>query len=341
MLRRAALGFALVAALTTWPTSYAHAQSASEIAAAKEWFAEGIRLEGDAKWKEALDRFKRAQAVKRTPAIDFHVGLCEARSGDLVAALVDLDRAVKSAREKHDEKVESAASSELGEVRARVPSLEIDAPSDKAERVMVDGASFATATLGSPVPMNPGEHVIVVDFGASRGGRVEKKVTLAERETKKVAFDPPPPSSASTTPIPPVVAPTNKANEAPSASPPAEPVNASTSSSNKTLPWVLVGGGGALVAGGVVFFLLRQGEISTLDQACPTRTHCDPSLMDDQSKGSTYTTLSFALGGVGIAAAAVGVVMLAGQGSSSGGARAVVVPSALPGGGGASLVGRF
>jgi hypothetical protein len=331
---------ALAVALAGWPASSAHAQSASEIAAAKEWFAEGIRLEGEGKWKDALDRFRRAQSVKHTPPIDFHVGLCEARSGDLVAALLDLDRAIKGAREKHDDKVEAAASSELADVRARTPSLEIDAPTDKAQRVLVDGAAFSTATLGSPVPMNPGDHVVVVEFAS---GRVEKRATLAEREAKKVAFDPPASAPAAVAAAPTPIAPPA---EAPSATPSnAAPrtgaVVTTPSSSNKTLPWVLVGGGGALVAGGVVFFLLRQGEISTLDDKCPTRVHCDPSLKSEADTGSTYATLSVVLGGVGLAAVAVGAGMLVLGGSSTNDARAALVPSVLPGGGGASFVGRF
>jgi hypothetical protein len=315
----------------------AYAQTASEIAAAKQWFADGLALENQAKWAEALDRFRRAQGVKHTPQIDFHVGLCEARSGDLVNAIVDLDRAVTSAREKGATDVQQAATTELADARSRAPTLEIDAPAAKVQRVLVDGAAVATSTLGAPVPMNPGDHAVVVEFAE---GRVEKHATLAEREAKKLAFDPP---MAGATPLAsPTPTDTAPPDATPTSPPPETPTSAPSSGSSKVLPWALVGVGGALVVGGVVFFAMRQSEISTIDQSCPTRVHCDPSLQGDASSGQTYSTLSFVLGGAGLVAAGVGAGMLLfGDSGSTSTASARVVPTAAPGGGGAMVVGRF
>ena len=50
----------------------------------------GLAHEGEGKFGPALDLFRRAAQVKKTPQIVYHVGFCESRTGALVEALVDL-----------------------------------------------------------------------------------------------------------------------------------------------------------------------------------------------------------------------------------------------------------
>src|SRR5580658_373897 len=107
---------------------------------AKQWFADGLAREEKADWAAALDLFRRAVQVKRTPQIVYHVGLCESRSGGLVEALVDLDSAATLARTAHADDVVTAAKAELADVKARIPTLDVRVSGDAAPaRFVVDG----------------------------------------------------------------------------------------------------------------------------------------------------------------------------------------------------------
>src|SRR5687767_8496616 len=112
-------------------TGSVFAQSASEIAAAKQWFTEGLALEEKDQFKDALDRFRRAAQVKKTPSILFHVGLCEAKTGQLVEGLVNLERAVELGKTEGNDQVVSAASGEIASLSPRIPKLELAVVGDE------------------------------------------------------------------------------------------------------------------------------------------------------------------------------------------------------------------
>lgn len=324
--------FSLCLALPAW------GQTASEIAAAKQWFSEGMALEEKGQFAEALARFKKAMAVKKTPQIVFHVGICELKTGALVEALVSFERAVEAAKADGNAQVESAASAELTSLKPRVPTLEIAiAGQATPKRVLLDGTEIASATLGTPMPVNPGAHEIVAEFD---GGTVKQKVSVAERGAGKVTLTPPPPGEAPTAkPAAPGASTTPKAAPAPEPAP-ARPSPASPS----VLPWVLVGGGVVLAAAGFYSWKLRGDQIDELDAMCGSKDDCPVELAgevdDAESKGRTYTTLSFVSWGIGAAALGAGTVMLLGS-SSKERAAAQVSPVIGPGFSGASLRGRF
>ncbi|MEO7096259.1 MAG: hypothetical protein ABI175_23570, partial [Polyangiales bacterium] len=74
------------------PLAFAEATTA-ELTAARELFDEGLKLEEKNQWQPALDRFRKVAAVKATPAVRFHMGLCLENLGKLVDALNEFERA--------------------------------------------------------------------------------------------------------------------------------------------------------------------------------------------------------------------------------------------------------
>ena len=313
----------------------ARAQSPSEIAVAQGWFNEGLALEGAGKWKEALERFRRVAAVKRTPQVDFHVGLGESHTGELVLALVDLGRALETARAQHVANVESAASAELEAVRARVPRLQLEIPRGATvQRATLDGRALATVALGEPIAVDPGPHTVTVSFPS---GDATQKVTVEERALAKVVVEVPADAKPS------VVAPPTPPAPAP-ASPAADPAHPSSppSGSRSTIGWVLVGAGGAALVGGVVFWAMRGSEISALDDACGAdRQHCPDSARSHYDAGKTDTVVSALLFGAGVAAAGVGLVLLVGGSPGASKSEARITPLLGPGTGGAAFSTRF
>lgn len=325
-----ALGSALAAPV--------HAQTPSEIAAAKEWFAEGMRLEEAGDWAGALVQFQRAGAVKATPQILFHQGLCETHTGALVEAILSLSRAEHAARAANNPQVEKSAAELLAEVRTRAPSLRIVAPQGALPtRILLDGAEISSAMIGQPMPVNPGKREVVAEYPT---GKFTRTVTLAERQAETVTLEAPEAAAAAAAPA------TTPEPAAPPPQPPPSTPSADTgtqSESSSALPWILVGAGVAATAGGVVFWMKRNSEIEDLDTICPQRDACPPSkageVDDGQSRGTLYSAFGLGLLGVGVAGMATGgYLLLSGDSESS---HTALVPGAGPGGAGATVVGRF
>ena len=326
-----ALGLSLVSFTLSSP---ARAQSAEAIAAAKKDFADGIALEEQGKFAQALVKFRSVAKVKETPQILFHVGLCESKTGALVEATQTLRRAVDTAHAEGNDKVESAAQGELDAATARLPRLVL-AVVGQPTSVEVDGQ---TVVIDRPVPLNPGSHQIVAHYA---DGDVTTNVTVAEGATAKVELAPPA-AGGTAEPTGPVVSAPSQQNQNPVAAPhPAQVDRGTPKTHDDTLAWVLVGGGAALVVGGFVTWKLRGDQIDTLDSICPASDQCprarESEVEDAKSKGSLYSTLSVGLWGVGAAVLGTGGYLLLGSSSDS----ARVAPAVAPGVAGAQLSGRF
>jgi len=285
------------------PPREARAQTASEIASARQWFAEGLVREEKGDYAPALDLFRRAAQVKKTPQIVYHVGFCESRTGALVEALVDLDNAATLARGAHMDNVVAATQAELTDVHARIPSLDVRVQGDVTPaRFVVDGSAIALSMLHSPMPLDPGDHTITLEFAS--GGTATKTVKLVEKDARTMEIAPPAAPAVATAPPP-----TDSASS-PNGAPTSPDHPEQPGRSSPALAWTLTGVGGAMTVAGVVVFLAARGKESSLHSACPTRVDCDPSLESNYNSAKTLNGAGLALGGVGVVAAGVGISML-------------------------------
>lgn len=312
------------------------AQTASEIEQAKQWFSTGLELEEKGEFAAALDNFRKALGVKRTPQIEFHVGLCQAKVGALVDGLATLERALELAKAEGNATVQSAATSELAALRPRVPMLELVVRGgDEPLSVKLDGRSLEPARLGSSLPVDPGQHEVVAEFAS---GEVKRSFAVAERG--KVSIEISAPSSTGATAEGPAPAPV------PSAPPPAPPAAPAPEpkATGAVLPWVLMGSGVVLAAGGFYAWKLRGDQIDELDAMCPSQSTCPEGRaaeVDDlESKGKTYSAIGIGLWSVGAAALATGGYLWLGA-SDEKAASARLVPSIGPRGAGAVLRASF
>ncbi len=318
---------ALVATAALATGRPALAQTPSEIALAKQWFADGLAREEKTEWAAALELFRRAVQVKRTPQIVYHVGLCESRSGGLVEALVDLDSAATLARTAHADDVVAAAKAELADVKGRIPTLDVRVSGDAAPaRFVVDGSAIALSLLHTPMPLDPGEHTVTIEF--SSGATATAKATLVEHDAKTVSLAPAagPVAPAAAAPVVPAVPP---ASSPAAEQPPAATVPDSASHSGSAIPWVLVGVGGAALAAGAVFFVEARVKEGALHDACPSRSGCDPSLESSYDTAKTFNAVGLGLGAVGVLGIAAGATMLGFRTSPSSPAALVVGPGRL------------
>ena len=293
----------------------APAQSAKDIAAAKQAFREGDEAEVRGDLPTALARFQKALSVKDTPQIRLRVGAVEEKLGHLVDALASYEAGLAKASSMPS--VAKVAGDQIAALRPRIPTLTLvvrAAPADLA--VTVDGAPLLPAALGSALPLDPGQHRV----HAVASGRVplDQIVTLVERDRHFVeialvpdaVYVPPPPPSK--------------------------------------LPGALVvTGGGALVVTGAAIFALsyvKDGQINALCGGAARPTCPESQMSSILGQVSTVNDLRFlgsALGLVGLGGAAFGGYLLAKASRTESGAAVRVFPVTGAGVVGVGASGRF
>ncbi len=182
------LGACLLACLAL--TSPALAEpSAAEIAVARKLFREATAHEKKDEWAAAEKKLRQAVAIKETPGLRYHLAFVQERQGKLVEALVDYDRAselVSGGQKALD--VERLLEPARAAVRERVPRLTVTVQDGVTGAVLtIDGKSVANSLIGQSVPLNPGQHLIVVASKNRQDFRVE--LSLSEGEKRDVHAD--------------------------------------------------------------------------------------------------------------------------------------------------------
>ena len=175
------------------------------------------------------------------------------------------------------------------EIGARIPSVTVLVTNgDPAQptQLVFDGDAVPAAAAQAPRKVNPGQHTIV-----ARSGVLEKKedFTVNEREARTVTLDLKPPPVVEVKP--------------------AEPPRASS------LPKILIFGGfgvGAVGVGiGAVTGLISISKVSDVKKDCIGDVCKQGRQADIDSARSlgTISTIAFVVGGVGIGAGVVGIIL--------------------------------
>jgi hypothetical protein len=304
----------------------------AEVGAARALFFDALREEQAHQLDDALRDFLRVRGVRDTPAVEYRIASCEEGLGRSAAAFAAFEAAVSLAgNDPRDADVVEAARRKLEGLAPRVARLTVvtggggrGAP---VPVLALDGQVLAPASLGLPLVVDAGPHIITATYDGLPALRME--VVLARGE-----------SAAWTVPAPPEAAP---------ASLPTDTKSERESASRANLRYVAILGwavGAALVAGGGVLLWLRSDDIANLNRTCPGG-HC-PANAD---RGAIEETRSHALaegpwaavlGGTGIVAAGVGTAFaFAASGSSSPHSSAEVVPTVGSTGAGLLVRGVF
>jgi hypothetical protein len=312
ILRAAALAIALGAPAEAW-AQREPPPSSSGLKMAQDFVEEGRALAQRGQWAEALVRFQRAASVstRTSPQIAFYVGSAESHVGKLVAAQVDLRRAIDLARTAGNTRVLDAAQAELPELEARTPTVSITVKGAAAPTgLAIDGAALGVAALGAPVPLDPGDHVIVVELPS---GRVSKSVTLVERQRATLAIDAPEAAPTAGMGSAAGASPSDASSSAAARSTAGGEAGEHAAGTRKTLAVVALAAGGASLVAAGVFYGLSRSAYSPVSDACPSSPCTVPSgspLPSEYQDAQTKQTVSIVLAGAGAAVAATGLVLL-------------------------------
>lgn len=183
-LPRLALAVLCAAGAATLPERAAAAESIADKANARALATEGIDLYNQGKYREALDRLQRAQALFDAPIHLLYIARAQALLGKLVEASETYRRLIRVELSAETpaavrEAVE-AADAELDGVAARVAALRIEViPEGEPGLILeIDGEVVSAAVVGIERPLNPGRHR--VEAAVPDGRRAETSIELGE-----------------------------------------------------------------------------------------------------------------------------------------------------------------
>ncbi|WP_437512297.1 hypothetical protein [Sorangium sp. So ce1099] len=269
----------------------AAAQSAADVAVAREIFIEASEFAKQGRWEQARERYERSLAIKRAPITLYSLGVAQQQTGLLVEALESFRAFLVEPSAPATREYERLARHAVEDLERQVSALELRlSPGDVAGLVVkLDGGVVPAAALDRPRPLNPGNHTLTVSapgyrevrrsVAAAPGSRVLVVLSL-EREAASAAAGP-----RALTASAPVGAASSSAPDA---------------ATGRVVPIALIAGGLTTVAAGVAIGLL--GVASASD--APTR---DGNAAD---AARTQALAGDIIAGAGLVAAGAGVLVL-------------------------------
>jgi hypothetical protein len=263
------------------------AAQAKDPAAAEALFREGRLLSDAGDIAGACAKFRESDRLDPAVGTTFNIADCEERLGRLARAWTLFDEVAQ--RLPATDKRRTVAAQRAAALEPRLPKLSIRlaGASPSSARVVRDGVELGAASLGTPLPVDPGEHVVVV----SAPGRVERafKVIVSEREIRTLEVAAGAPSD----------------EPSPSGEGPTQPARVVSRGNSPTLGYVLGGIGVAGFVTGAVAGVLVLQKKSTVEEHCDTNKRCDDEGLDAAKSGRTLglvTTIGLVTGVVGVGA---------------------------------------
>src|SRR6188768_728739 len=214
---------------------------------AREQFAQALALQTGGDWAGALALLKEVAAVKPTPQVRFNIALCEEHLGLLVAALGDYELAGADAQAQKVDLVRQEVDARLESLKARVPRVVVTrgVGADSAT-ISLDGVALGDSVLNSPLPVDPGPHVVEGTGAGFLPFRQAFRIAEQQTATIEVQLTPEP------------------VKVEPKIPPPVPP----PSQTMRTAGFIVGGAGiASLITSGAMFYL-RHNTISDLDEQC-------------------------------------------------------------------------
>lgn len=305
MMRGLAIAVAVVVAARS-----AHADD--NIAKADKLFDEGRALMSSdlhaacEKFEESL-KFN-SQAIGTL----MNVALCDEKLGRTASAVAKFSEARDRAKEGNMEVHLKAAEERLAALAPRVPHVKLvfAAPPLPDTRILIDDKVIAMADIAD-IAIDPGEHPLVVS--APNHLPFQTTVRVAEGEHRDVNV----------------------------------PALRSGTGSRRTIGKIVTVSGGVLVASGIVLGLVAKGryddQFDGADAPCDKETRlCNT--VDGQTateRARTLGVVATVVGGVGLAAGAVGLYLWLRAPKEARTKQVAVLPHLAPGEAGVVAVGRF
>jgi serine/threonine-protein kinase len=287
----------------------AHAQSASDQAAATALFKQGRDLMAAGKYADACPKLAESQRLDPGAGTLLNLATCYEKNGQIASAWTTYQDAASAAQKAGEAERVKAARAKVAALEPTLPTLTIVVPAaaDRPDlEIRRDGALVGRAAWGAPIPVDPGPHPLDASAPGKTAWHGQAQVGGAGA---KVSIEIPPLNDAAA-PVP--TAPAAPATTAPAttapAAPPADSTAPSSSGSTQRLLGLISGGVGLVGIGvGSVFGAIAMSENNSTSGHC-NGTVCDAptvSTLNDARDDATVSTVAFIAGGVLLAAGVV------------------------------------
>ncbi len=301
MLARFLLVVAIALAAAALPTSAYAKPSKQDIALAKKAEREAKKHEKKGDFEEAREAWQKAVELNDTAAARIGLARAETKLGHLLVAEEHLNKALEHKKLNWGQK--RKVKKELDALEKKIPTLQIEPPSDFSGTITVNDDQKEVSRLAEPLRLDPGQHTVVAKADGYK--TFSETVVLEEGDRKDL-----------------VILMTEIEKPAPAA-PLAEdePEKGSSSSTQKTLGWISIGVGVVGLGVGTYMGLKARSTRSELDDRCGGNacSEADRELYDDGKQQADISTVGFIVGGAGIG---LGTVLLLTAGSGSDDAKA-------------------
>jgi hypothetical protein len=283
----------------------------AELRAARQLFLDAEKDEQAQLWSEALGKLQRVSQVKLTAGVRFHLALCWEHTGKLAMALDGYTTAGAQARAENAQDVLRLVGTKIAELSLRVPRLTLHVIPDVADTaVTLDGAKLQPTTIGTVMPVEPGQHRVEATAPNRPPAAVEFIVREREQRTLEIKLlEPVPAPAAAPAPAPaPTQAPTPAPAPAPDTTLPATAPVDMPRSPGHTGAIVATIGAAVLAGGGAGAFLVADKAHSDAATQC-AQIHSTAADACDSLKNNVRRW-DFTAAGEWIAASAIGAVAI-------------------------------
>jgi hypothetical protein len=266
-------------------SAHSRADDTRDPAAAEELFRQGRAASQNKDFSTACAKFRESNRLDPAIGTVFNIADCEEKLGRLATSWTLFQEVVQ--RLPSDDERRPIAVQRARSLEARVPTLTIHLlPSDRTDVVVRrDGIALGTASLDTPLPVDPGEHTVVVEAPGTQSALFVSKVGTAEHASLEVRV-----GTISTASQP--------TREAAPAAPDA-------AHSSHTAAYVVASVGVAGVLTGIVAGLVVLSKKSTVDAECTGKV-CSPAGLEAANSGKTFgvvTTVALVAGALGLGTA--------------------------------------
>ncbi|MEO8982116.1 MAG: hypothetical protein ABI548_21280 [Polyangiaceae bacterium] len=275
-------------------------------AAAEALFNEGRALMAKSAFSLACPKFEASQHLDPGLGTLLNLAECYEKLGKTASAWAEYREAIPLARASGSKIREDLATERAEALEARLSTLTIRAMGTQdaaALEIRRDGVPVESAELGSPIPVDPGQHTVE----ASAPGKTKWTATVqVVADATKLAVEVPALAPAATAES---GAGASAGSGAGAVSAPSDAASTARRGSGQRTAAIVVGAAGVVGVGlGAVFGLQARSDWSGAKSHCPSFTTCDDrglELHSSAASKATLSTVAFIAGGAALAAGAV------------------------------------
>jgi hypothetical protein len=174
----------LALALVSSAPSATAQSTASEGAAARELYSQGVEAANAGRIEEAIARFERSYALSPRDATLLNLAQLQERAGHVVAAIDSYRRFLARAEPDMIERHGARARESIATLSPQVARLEVVVfGAQPTDEILLDGAPLARESLGLDLPVDPGAHELTVRRGEAACGTERRELAAGGRAT--------------------------------------------------------------------------------------------------------------------------------------------------------------